>query len=77
MQRLGTITQHVQHLLIARCEDNMHEPPSIGAEAIDESLSTVGRVVDVFGPTSQPYIAITPAETHSPAALLGEKIYAR
>ncbi|CAJ51632.1 H/ACA ribonucleoprotein complex subunit GAR1 [Haloquadratum walsbyi] len=77
MQRLGIVTQHVQHLLIARCDSNMKSPPSIGAHAIDESLSTVGRVVDVFGPTSQPYIAITPVETCSPAAILGEKIYAK
>ncbi|ERG96501.1 H/ACA ribonucleoprotein complex subunit GAR1 [Haloquadratum walsbyi] len=77
MQRLGKVTQHVQHLLIARCDADMQTSPSIGAQAVDESLSTVGRVVDVFGPTHRPYVAITPVESCSPAAVIGEKIYAR
>jgi RNA-binding protein len=64
-----------QNLLIVRCDDADH--PDIGAEAVDESLSTVGRVVDVFGPVARPYVAVTPAGDVSPASVVGTRLYAR
>jgi RNA-binding protein len=33
--------------------------------------------VDVFGPVSRPYVAITPDDGVSLPALVGEKLYAR
>lgn len=73
MQRVGTVSRTAQNLAIARCEGAEH--PDIGREVVDESLSSVGRVVDVFGPVSRPYVAI--ATSGNPASLVGEKLYAR
>ncbi|MFD1684694.1 H/ACA ribonucleoprotein complex subunit GAR1 [Halobellus litoreus] len=75
MERLGTVSRTAQNLLIVRCDDAEH--PDIGAQAVDESLSTVGRVVDVFGPVSRPYVAVTPAGDIRPASLVGKRLYAR
>ena len=75
MQRLGTVSRTAQNLLVVRCDGAEH--PGIGAEAVDESLSRVGRVVDVFGPVERPYVAITPAEGVRAASLVGERLYAR
>jgi RNA-binding protein len=75
MHRLGTVSRTAQGLAIVRCDDADH--PDIGVEAVDESLSAVGRVVDVFGPVSRPYVAITPDDGVSLPSLVGEKLYAR
>ena len=76
MQRVGTVVRTAQGLAIARIDAGA-EPPDIGATVVDESLSSVGRVVDVFGPVDQPYVAVTPNSGVSLAVLLGEKLYAR
>jgi len=47
-----------------------------GSSVVDESLATVGRVVDVFGPVDRPYVAVTPNDDDL-AALVGGKLYAR
>ncbi|MBB6645668.1 H/ACA ribonucleoprotein complex subunit GAR1 [Halobellus ruber] len=75
MQRLGTVSRTAQNLLIVRCDDS--DRPDIGATAVDESLSRVGRVVDVFGPVSRPYVAVTPAEGVRAASLVGDRLYAK
>jgi len=75
MQRLGTVSRTAQNLLVVRCDDADH--PGIGAEAVDESLSTVGRVVDVFGPVARPYVAVTPTKEIRPASMVGTRLYAR
>ncbi|WP_410765085.1 H/ACA ribonucleoprotein complex subunit GAR1 [Haloferax sp. DFSO60] len=74
MQRIGTVSRTAQGLAIVRLDDETH--PDIGTMVIDESLSTVGRVVDVFGPVERPYVAITPTDG-TPARLVGTKLYAR
>ncbi len=75
MQRLGTVSRVAQHLLVVRCDAADH--PDIGAEAVDESLSRVGRVVDVFGPVERPYVAVSPAESVRAASLVGQRLYAK
>lgn len=75
MRRLGTVTRTAQGLAIVRCDAD--ETPDIGLTAVDESLSSVGRVVDVFGPVDRPYLAISPASAVSLPDLLGSKLYAR
>jgi len=75
MQRLGTVSRTAQHLLVVRCDGADH--PDIGTEAVDESLSTVGRVVDVFGPVSRPYVAVSPESSVRPASVVGQRLYAR
>lgn len=75
MRRVGTVARTAQNLAVVRADDEDH--PAIGAEVVDESLSTVGRVVDVFGPVDRPYVAVSPVEGTDPTGLLGAKLYAR
>ena len=75
MERVGTVDRVAQGLLIVRCGDE--SSPDIGTMVVDEDLSTVGRVVDVFGPVSKPYVAITPNDRENVALLVGTKLYAR
>lgn len=73
MQRVGEVVRVAQGLAIARASD---DPPDIGATVVDEDLDEVGRVVDVFGPVADPYVAVSP-DDRDPALLLGQKLYAR
>ncbi|WP_049911049.1 MULTISPECIES: H/ACA ribonucleoprotein complex subunit GAR1 [Halorubrum] len=75
MRRVGTVVRTAGGLAIARAEAGA-EPPRIGSSVVDESLATVGRVVDVFGPVDRPYVAVTPNDDDL-AALVGGKLYAR
>ena len=78
MRRVGTVVRTAQGLAIARVDaERESEPPEIGLMVVDESLSTVGRVVDVFGPVERPYVAVTPADGITLASLMGGKLYAR
>ncbi|WP_423996667.1 H/ACA ribonucleoprotein complex subunit GAR1 [Halorubrum trapanicum] len=76
MRRVGTVVRTAGGLAIARGGPDA-EPPRIGATVVDESLSTVGRVVDVFGPVGHPYVAVTPSDGVGLADLVGGKLYAR
>ena len=76
MRRVGTVVRTAGGLAIARGEAG-EEPPDIGAGVVDESLSRVGRVVDVFGPVDHPYVAVTPADGVALATLVGGPLYAR
>ncbi|WP_280537263.1 Gar1/Naf1 family protein [Halopenitus sp. POP-27] len=76
MKRVGSVVRTAQGLAIARGGDG-EDPPSIGEVVIDDSLSTVGRVVDVFGPVDRPYVAVTPNDGITLAALVGGTLYAR
>ena len=73
MKRVGEVVRVAQGLAIVRAPDD--ECSEIGTPVVDQNLSTVGRIVDVFGPTERPYLAVTPHG--SPAALLGTVLYAR
>ncbi|AOW80265.1 hypothetical protein HTSR_1084 [Halodesulfurarchaeum formicicum] len=75
MQRLGTVTRVTGSLLVL--ESATDEPPQIGTMALDETLETVGRVVDVFGPVAAPYLAVTPSDSVRPASLLQQPLYWR
>jgi RNA-binding protein len=75
MRRVGTVSRVAQGLAIARYEGD--QPPEIGLEVLDEELSTVGRIVDVFGPVERPYVAVTVGGDRRPATVLGSKLYAR
>lgn len=74
MKRVGEVVRVAQGLAIVRSPDDGR--PDVGDEVVDESLTVVGRVVDVFGPVERPYVAVTP-DGDVPATLLGEKVYAR
>jgi RNA-binding protein len=75
VRRLGTVTRTAQGLAIVRVNDD--DAPDIGTMAVDESLSGVGRVVDVFGPVDRPYLAVSPDDHVRVPDLLGETLYAR
>jgi RNA-binding protein len=78
LRRLGTVVRTAQGLAIVRVPEpdgGGDDDYEIGTEALDDSLATVGRVVDVFGPVARPYLAVDP--TGDPAALLGTTVYAR
>ena len=71
MKRAGEVVRVAQGLAIVRCVDANH--PDLGTKLLDQDLSTVGRVVSVFGPTDRPFLAVDP--TNRPAALLGTRLY--
>jgi len=75
MERLGTVHRIAGNLLVLRAASREHAP--IGATAIDEGLETVGRVVDVFGPVENPYLAVTPNDSDAAASLVGSPLYWR
>ncbi|MFB6220770.1 MAG: H/ACA ribonucleoprotein complex subunit GAR1 [Halolamina sp.] len=75
MERVGTVSRTAQGLAVVRCDDADH--PDIGTDVVDESLTDVGRVVDVFGPVAQPYVAVSPNDRSRLADLVGAKLYAR
>jgi len=75
MKRAGEVVRAAQGLAVVRCPDDEH--PRNGAGVVDERLDDVGRVVDVFGPVSRPYLAVTPNEGVRPASLLGQRLYVR
>ena len=71
MKRAGEVVRVAQGLAIVRCPDDTY--PDIGTRLVDQDLSTVGRVVDVFGPTEQPYLTVD--ATSRPATLFGARLY--
>jgi len=74
MKPLGEVVRTAQGLVIVRLRDADH--PDLGTAVVDQDLAAVGRVVDVFGPVEQPYVAVSPGEDLAPATLLGAKLYA-
>ena len=74
MKRAGTVVRTAQGLLVVRRDDA--ETPGIGTPVIDENLDEVGRVVDVFGPVEQPYLAVTPKDDPT-ATIVGKPLYYR
>jgi len=48
--------------------------PRLNSKVIDENLKTVGRVFDVFGPVSSPYVAVRPLVSE-PQHLVGKMLY--
>lgn len=75
MERVGTVSRTAQGLAIVHCAGSDH--PDIGRRVVDENLDSVGRVVDVFGPVEQPYVAVSPTDRDGLTALVGQKLYAR
>lgn len=73
MERLGTVARVAQGLAIVRTD----ERPSLGREVVDEGLDVVGSVVDVFGPVSEPYVAVSPGEAIHLPTLVGSPLYVR
>jgi RNA-binding protein len=75
MRRVGEVVRTAQGLAILRCPDAEH--PRLGTAVLNEDLEEVGRIVDVFGPVTRPYLAVSPEGSVTPALLLGRPLYAR
>ena len=57
MQRLGRVLHISPSRNIIIKIENI---PKIGQTVVDENLKTVGKIFDLFGPVSSPYVAIRP-----------------
>ena len=71
MQRLGKML-HVtpsQNIVV-----KTEKPPKIGSAVVDEKLKVVGKIFDIIGPTSSPYVVIKPA-IKEPEKLTNKQLY--
>jgi len=75
MKRAGEVVRVAQNVAVVRAPGDDHA--DIGTGVVDEELTDVGRVVDVFGPVERPYLAVSPADGVHLPALVGTKLYAR
>ena len=48
--------------------------PKIGDTVVDENLKPVGKVFDILGPTSSPYVAIRPM-VRDPEKMVNRPVY--
>tara|TARA_B100000686_G_scaffold306992_1_gene346874 strand:- start:91 stop:312 length:222 start_codon:yes stop_codon:yes gene_type:complete len=56
MKRIGEVKTITGSIAIVQSEDQTR--PKIGTKVIDEKLENVGRIVDVIGPVSRPYMVV-------------------
>ncbi|WP_339103655.1 Gar1/Naf1 family protein [Haloterrigena salinisoli] len=86
MRRIGSVVRTAQGLAILRAGDTDGDASDdsgdrfrdeIGTSVLDDSLESVGRVVDVFGPVDRPYLAVTPDDDVHLPSLVGSTLYAR
>ena len=75
MRRLGDVVRTAQGLAVVRSPDETYA--DVGSSVVDEDLTTVGTVVDVFGPVDRPYLAVNPSASIHLPGLLGKTLYAR
>jgi len=50
------------------------KPPRIGETVFDENKNPVGKVFDVFGPTTSPYVEVN-VQNRKPSSLVGKMLY--
>ncbi|MFC4437626.1 MULTISPECIES: H/ACA ribonucleoprotein complex subunit GAR1 [Natrialbaceae] len=80
MRRVGQVVRTAQGLAILRTDtggDDDTLQDEIGTMVLDDSLETVGRVVDVFGPVDRPYLAVTPDDGVHLPSLVSSTLYTR
>ena len=75
MKRVGDVVRTAQGLAVVRAPDE--SKPEFGITVVDENLTEIGRVVDVFGPVARPYVAVSPNDDVLLPTLLGTTLYAR
>jgi RNA-binding protein len=75
VKRVGDVVRTAQGLAVLRAPEA--EKPEFGTEVVDENLTEIGRVVDVFGPVARPYVAVTPNDEVRLPTLIGSTLYAR
>lgn len=71
MQRLGLVlhTSPSRNMIL-----KVDRIPKIGDTVVDENLKLVGKVFDILGPVSSPYVAVRPA-IHSPEKMVNKPVY--
>ena len=71
LQRLGRVLSVTpsQNMVV-----KTSEAPKTGSTVVDENLKTIGRVFDVIGPVSSPYVVIKP-EIKNPERLADTQLY--
>jgi len=77
MRRLDKII-HIsnQNHLILKAPSAQINALRIGQAVLDKDLHNIGRIFDIFGPTSQPYISIQPNQgINDPRKYIGEILY--
>ena len=71
LQRIGkALSVTPSNSLIVKTDN----PPKIGCEVVDEKLTVVGKVFDIIGPVSLPYVVVKISAKNS-TALLDKPLY--
>ncbi|MCH2453667.1 MAG: H/ACA RNA-protein complex protein Gar1 [Halobacteriales archaeon] len=73
MKRIGEVKTITGSIAIVQSEDQTR--PKIGTKVIDEKLENVGRIVDVIGPVSRPYMVVKIKENVK--IILKKRLYSR
>ena len=71
LQRLGKVL-HVtpsQNIVVT-----IDKTPKIGSAVVDEKLKVVGKIFDIIGPASSPYVVVKPA-IKEPEKLTNKQLY--
>jgi len=71
LQRLGRVLHISPSKNIIIKIENI---PKIGQTVVDENLKTVGKIFDLFGPVTSPYVAIRP-KILKPEELTNKTLY--
>ncbi|HEX69237.1 H/ACA RNA-protein complex protein Gar1 [Candidatus Bathyarchaeota archaeon] len=71
MQRLGRVLHVTPSMNIIVKSETI---PKLGQTVVDENLKVVGKVFDIIGPTSSPYVTIKPS-IKEPRKLANKKLY--
>jgi RNA-binding protein len=74
---LGTAIHVVSKRLIVRGDAVVGESrlPRVNSPVVDQKRVRIGRVYDIFGPISQPYLVIKPNPGVDAAVHVGKKLY--
>ena len=71
MQRLGKVSNVTpSRNMVVKVEN----PPKLGFEIVDENLNAVGKVFDIIGPVSAPYVVIK-STIREPEKLVNKPVY--
>jgi RNA-binding protein len=73
LRRLGKILHvSITRSLIVKCDEPRFV--KLGTRTCDSKLKEIGKVQDLFGPVSAPYVSIRPT-TPSPSKYVGRIVY--
>jgi len=71
LQRLGRVLNVTpsQNMVV-----KTDKTPQIGSAVVDENLKVVGKIFDIIGPMSSPYVVVKPA-IKEPEKLTNKQLY--